>query len=554
MCIRDRYQRRVREDFATAMSAEQGEVGEDEAATKLQAAYRGHSQRSRPPSAPQEPDADVTPREEEAATKMQAVYRGHKTRTRPPSVDGGPEPAAGDGFDEDEAAVKLQAAYRGHSTRSRPPSDQGGRSSRLEEDDPKRKASNALDDAERMANDLEEQARLREELRQEQEERLAIEQELDEVRNRYEGLADQIQQLKSRNADVDLKDNERSTVLEAKLKLENELLELKAVRGEAEAKRKKAEQDLTFEQEVRRAAATNRDEAEQRLEEQKREGERYSQELQGLKEQLAGAEQAKRTAEAAAASDRKALEQREEDVMALRIELGEKEAEVRHASKMENLQCSIEIEKLRSELEWKSRMLTKECADLQQRFEEAERRRHQMEQAVGQANAEMRRHKMDGPQMLRMLDDVVARTDGARSIEDSKLRELSSVRDTVQSLKTQAHKQLSALEKMREINLLDADPHRGRPTRFDEKRSHSSVDKVAASMEDLEAQIEQQMGVLHSSVALPPLASSPESPPPKQRRGSTKQRGGSTKRGVGRGRTSRAAAGRRGFANVDKMF
>lgn len=42
--------------------------------------------------------------------------------------------------------------------------------------------------------------------------------------------------------------------------------------------------------------------------------------------------------------------QREDDVMALRIQLGEKEAEVRHASKMENLRCSIEIEKLRSEV------------------------------------------------------------------------------------------------------------------------------------------------------------------------------------------------------------
>eukprot|EP00657_Telonema_sp_P-1_P007260 TRINITY_DN27018_c0_g1_i3.p1 TRINITY_DN27018_c0_g1~~TRINITY_DN27018_c0_g1_i3.p1 ORF type:complete len:250 (+),score=98.30 TRINITY_DN27018_c0_g1_i3:134-883(+) len=229
--------------------------------------------------------------------------------------------------------------------------------------------------------------------------------------------------------------------------------------------RDKAERDLTFEQEVRRAAASSRDEAEKKLGEEQQAKDMVSQELQSARDQLLSAEQSRRAAEEAAAKDREALEQREEDVMALRIELGEKEAEVRHAGKMENLRCSVEIEKLRSELEWKTRMLTNECEDLEARLDESDSRRKKMEQAVMQANSEMRLRRQEGEQMKRMLEEVITRTDGARSTEDSKLRELSAVRESVQALKEEALRQMSALDRMQEVQLSDFEaPSRRRRT------------------------------------------------------------------------------------------
>ena len=45
----------------------------------------------------------------------------------------------------------------------------------------------------------------------EQEERLALEQELTQARSDLEQLQGEMQEIKSRNADLDLKENERST-------------------------------------------------------------------------------------------------------------------------------------------------------------------------------------------------------------------------------------------------------------------------------------------------------------------------------------------------------
>merc|ERR1711998_134771 len=154
---------------------------------------------------------------------------------------------------------------------------------------------------------------------------------------------------------------------------------------------------------------------------------------------------------------------------------GEKEAEVRHASKMENLRCSIEIEKLRSELEWKTRMLTSECEELEGRLEESDGRRRKMEQAVMEVNSEMRLRRKEGEAMKRMLEDVVSRTDGARSTEDSKLRELSAVRESVNALKEEANRQLAALDNMREVQLSDFEqpqPIRRRRGRYDEQHAN----------------------------------------------------------------------------------
>ena len=276
-------------------------------------------------------------------------------------------------------------------------------------------------------------------------------------------------------------------MLEAKRALEEELLELKAEHAEAQRVKAKAEQDLSFEQEVcpapckvvpatrfsfdslhalgahsliyvsqvRRAAAASRDEAEKALSDEQAASSNSEAELQNMREQLSAAEEARKLAEEAGARDRRALEKREDDVMALRIELGEKEAEVRHAGKMENLRCSVEIEKLRSELEWKSRMLTSECDELENRLADSETRRRQMEQAVVEANSEMKVRRKEVEAMKRMLDEVVARTEGAHSSEDSKLRELSAVRESVQALREEANRQMAAMENMREIKSSD---------------------------------------------------------------------------------------------------
>ena len=61
--------------------------------------------------------------------------------------------------------------------------------------------------------------------------------------------------LRARNAELDLQENERGTIMKAKAALEDELLALKQAQAQSQATRSKAEQDLEFEQEVRRAAA-----------------------------------------------------------------------------------------------------------------------------------------------------------------------------------------------------------------------------------------------------------------------------------------------------------
>merc|ERR1711998_97019 len=302
-------------------------------------------------------------------------------------------------------------------------------------------------------------------------------------------------------------------------------------------------------QEVRRAAAASRDEAEKLLDEEKRRNTEAQNELQATKEQLAAADEARRLAEEAAAKDRDALLRREDDVMALRIELGEKGAEVRHASKMENLRCSIEIEKLRSELEWKTRMLTSEC-------EEPEGRRRKMEQAVMEVNSEMRLRRKEGEAMKRMLEDVVSRTDGARSTEDSKLRELSAVRESVNALKEEANRQLAALDNMREVQLSDFEqpqPIRRRRGRYDEQHAneyeqnprpppqrspqrngnHRGFGQEIFESAELDSQIKQIEDEL--TIKLPPLGGAPtqESPNRNKRDIPGQARNAAVRRGQG---------------------
>merc|ERR1711907_859683 len=390
----------------------------------------------------------------------------------------------------------------------------------------KQMAADALGEAEKYADALDQQGQLREELRMEQEENQALHEELEKAQAKYDELAGELAKVKERNSDLDIRENERSTVLEAKGKLEEDLSILKAEHAEAERVKAKAEQDLTFEQEVRRAAAASRDEAEKLLAEEKRRNTEAQNELQATKEQLAAADEARRLAEEAAAKDRDALLRREDDVMALRIELGEKEAEVRHVSKIENL---------RSELEWKTRMLTSECEELEGRLEESEGRRRKMEQAVMEVNSEMRLRRKEGEAMKRMLEDVVSRTDGARSTEDSKLRELSAVRESVNALKEEANRQLAALDNMRKVQLFDFEqpqPIRRRRGRYDEQHTneyeqnprpppqrspqrngnHRGFGQEIFESAELDSQIKQIEDEL--TIKLPPLGGAPtqESP------------------------------------------
>jgi hypothetical protein len=67
-----------------------------EAATKIQAAFRGHAVRKKIKEAKEA---------EEAATKIQALYRGHVAR--------------GEVKKQNEAATKIQAAFRGHAVRTK---------------------------------------------------------------------------------------------------------------------------------------------------------------------------------------------------------------------------------------------------------------------------------------------------------------------------------------------------------------------------------------------------------------------------------------------------
>ncbi|XP_066256123.1 uncharacterized protein [Euwallacea similis] len=115
--------------------------GEDEAATKIQAAFRGHKTRKsmKQPQAKQEPEREPTREELEnefrlddpelrnAATKIQASFRGHMTRKN--IEKGHDESGSKDDKKEEEvdidltdpdlnkAAAKIQASFRGHLTR-----------------------------------------------------------------------------------------------------------------------------------------------------------------------------------------------------------------------------------------------------------------------------------------------------------------------------------------------------------------------------------------------------------------------------------------------------
>ncbi|BFZ11191.1 hypothetical protein BsWGS_14230 [Bradybaena similaris] len=108
----------------------------DSAAEKIQAAYRGHQtrQEGKPDKHPAVPKKTTQPTsgnrledQENAAAKIQAAYRGHQTRkelkspkspeTRKPSEKR--PPVSDDRLKEqDAAAVKIQAAYRGHLART----------------------------------------------------------------------------------------------------------------------------------------------------------------------------------------------------------------------------------------------------------------------------------------------------------------------------------------------------------------------------------------------------------------------------------------------------
>lgn len=75
------------------------------AATRIQAAYRGHSVRRRSRS------------EREAATKIQAAYRGHSVRRKSLGNEATSAPTPTAEEVEEAAATKIQAAYRGHTVR-----------------------------------------------------------------------------------------------------------------------------------------------------------------------------------------------------------------------------------------------------------------------------------------------------------------------------------------------------------------------------------------------------------------------------------------------------
>lgn len=101
-----------------------------------------------------------------------------------------------------------------------------------------------------------------------------------------------------------------------------------------------------------------------------------------------------------------------------------------------------------------------------------------MEQAVIEANSEMKVRRKEGEAMKRMLDEVVARTEGAHSSEDSKLRELSAVRESVQALREEASRQLASLDNMKEIKSSDFEPSARRRGASDRHREDRFGDRA----------------------------------------------------------------------------
>merc|ERR1719506_3080433 len=92
-----------------------------------------------------------------------------------------------------------------------------------------------------------------------------------------------------------------------------------------------------------------------------------------------------------------------------------------------------------------------ECEDMEHRLEDSERMRRRMETALNEANSEMRLRKKEGELMKKMLDELVSRTEGARSSQDVKAQELHAVRDSILKLREQAHEQLANLSEMKEL-------------------------------------------------------------------------------------------------------
>jgi len=304
--------------------------------------------------------------------------------------------------------------------------------------------------------ELEDALRVQEELRvqvqKDLEDRLALEQELREARLELDANSVLIDELREMNEQLNLQENERRTIMEAKAHLEEEVTTLKGQYAEAGVVADKAEKDLEFEQEVRRAAAMARDEAMEHLEMEKRRQSSTDEALMTAKENLAASEEARRQAEEQAAVDREALHRKEEEVLEYRIQLGEKEAEVRHAGKMETLRCTVEIEKLRSELEWKTKMLRNECEELEYRYHESDRSKRSLQKALDDANQEIAQHKQERQAMKKMLDELVYRTEDTHNAQDAKAQEMQKVRDSILQLKNQAHEQLSALANMKEYS------------------------------------------------------------------------------------------------------
>ncbi|XP_078332739.1 uncharacterized protein LOC111136596 isoform X17 [Crassostrea virginica] len=90
---------------------------EDKAATKIQAGFRGHKTRKELAQKKDEGDKELN----QAATKIQANYRGHKTReelkkSQPPKEN---KTTTKYSNEEEKAATKIQAGFRGHQTRKR---------------------------------------------------------------------------------------------------------------------------------------------------------------------------------------------------------------------------------------------------------------------------------------------------------------------------------------------------------------------------------------------------------------------------------------------------
>ncbi|XP_023945287.2 obscurin [Bicyclus anynana] len=119
---------------------------EEQAATKIQAVFRGHKTRQSismkavsKPTATQEPEPSKAELEAEfraddkelcnAATKIQASFRGHQARKQTPQVEKTQEEQDKEDIEKidladpdlNKAATKIQASFRGHKVRKDTP-------------------------------------------------------------------------------------------------------------------------------------------------------------------------------------------------------------------------------------------------------------------------------------------------------------------------------------------------------------------------------------------------------------------------------------------------